>query len=169
MREACDLPLNAPVRAKGKGSEIPKEECGKMRLVELSDALSIISIGRNCEVVINASSIDVLWKRMAHPHPVSARQGEKKAFELFNKMVDMGLWVNRGATVKGYPRYCPVVKCRGDLKDIYVCDVNDGSMEYPEMVNREALKIYASSDARWKNNTAIRDLDNLFLLRIVGE
>ena len=79
-------------------------------------------------------------------------------------MLEMGIWVNHGATVKEYPCYCPVVKCRGDLEDIYVCDVNDGSMEYPEMVNREALKIYASSDARWNNNTAIRDLDNLFFV-----
>ena len=70
--------------------------------------------------------------------------------------------VNLGATVKGYPRYFPLAKCRGALKDIYVCEVNDGAMEYSAMVNREALEIYASSDDRRGNNTAIRDLDILF-------
>ena len=51
-----------------------------MRLVEISDALSIIAIDQNIEVVINESSLGVLWKRMAHPRPVCAQQGEKKAF-----------------------------------------------------------------------------------------
>ena len=60
-----------------------------MRLVELSDALSIIDIGQNCEVVITASILGTPMGGMAQPHPVCAKQGEKKAFGLFNKAIEM--------------------------------------------------------------------------------
>ena len=133
-----------------------------MRLVVLSGALSIIDIGQNFEVVINASILDTLWKRMAHPHPVCAQKGDQEAFGLFNLTIEMVEWANRGSTVKGFPCYCPVVKCRGDLKDIYVCEVNEWAMEYSDQVNREALKIYTPVGDRWENDTAIRDLDILF-------
>ena len=61
-REACDLPLKAPHRQRYNGSETPREECDEMRLVELSDALSILAIEQNFEVVMNESGVGALWR-----------------------------------------------------------------------------------------------------------
>ena len=57
--------------------------------------------------------------------------------------------VKHGVTIKGPPCYCPVIICEGTANDIYVCEVNDGELGYYEKVNREALKKYAASEARW--------------------
>ena len=73
--------------------------------------------------------------------------------------------VKHGVTIKGPPCYCPVIICEGTANDIYVCEVNDGELGYYEKVNREALKKYAASEVRWKNNTAVRDFDIRFSSR----
>ena len=104
---------------------------------------------------------------MAYPHPFCAPQGERKASEYFNKMMEKGLWIKHGLTVQGSACYCPAIICEGTMSDIYVCEVNDGELEYYEKVNREALEKYASSEDRWKNNTAIRDFDIRFLSRAI--
>ena len=91
--------------------------------------------------------------------------GEKKATEFFDKMLEKGLWIKHGVTVRGSSCYCPAMICEGTMRDIYVCEVNDGALGYYVKVNREALRIYAASEARWENNTALRDFEIVFLPR----
>ena len=120
MRAACGLSPAEPPRKRDNVGEIPRQECEYIRLVELSDALAIAAIEQNCEVVTNASSLGFLWKKISYPRPVSAPQGEKKASEFPNKMLEKGLWIKHGVTVKGPPCYCPVITCEGSMEDIYM-------------------------------------------------
>ena len=71
--------------------------------------------------------------------------------------MERGLWIKHGVTAKGHPCYCPAIMCEGAIGDIYVCEVNDGALEYNEKVNKKGLGKYAASEARWGNNTALRD------------
>ena len=75
---------------------------------------------------MNASIIGSIWKKMAYPHPFCAPQGERKASEYFNKMMEKGLWIKHGVAVMGFSRYFPEIICECTTKDIYVCEVKTG-------------------------------------------
>ena len=109
------------------------------------------------------SSLGVLWKKLAHPQPENAEQGEKSAMDLFGKMLGASLWIRHGATKKGYQCYCPVIRCTGSLDDVYTCSEDGSDSVYPERLNRKALERYSASEARWENNTIVRDYDSIFL------
>ena len=63
-------PAKGAPSERDKGSEIPRAECEKMRLADLSGAQAILDIEQNFAVVMNAPTLGALWKRMARAHPV---------------------------------------------------------------------------------------------------
>ena len=45
------------------------------------------------------------------------------------------------------------------MGDIYSCSSQGDELVCPEKVNREAIRKYAESDARWNNNDVLREYD----------
>ena len=162
MRRACGLDVECAKKdhRRPTASEILEKE--RERLVNLSDALAVLAIEQNVEVSMTPASLGALWKKLGRQHPVSEDQGVGVLTDLFQKMVDSGLWISHGFTQKGIQCYCPVIRCEGSLVDIYTCD-NDGSESiYPEIINKKALERYTESESRRSNNALLRDYDLFF-------
>ena len=82
-------------------------------------------------------------------------------------MISAMLWIGHGATAKGSKCYCPVLRCERALGDIYACSTQVGEMVCPEKVNREAIRKYAEGEARWSNNSILREYDWALLVGLV--
>ena len=62
-----------------------------------------------------------------------------------------------GAPKKGNELFCPVVRFSGSIEDVYL--YNDETCEplHQEMLNLKALRQYAKSEARRRNNSILRE------------
>ena len=157
IRKACNLnPLAHPLDLTSNAPEAYDEEEHR-RLVDLSDALSILAIDQNTEVALIPSSLGNLWKRLAHPHEAKAPQHEGASVEFSERMISGELRIAHGVTIKENKRYCHVLRCDRTLGDIYAISPKSAELVFPEKVNREAIRKYAESVARWNNNSILRE------------
>ena len=154
MRESCNL---SPHQLIASPDVIDPKATLLRRITELSDALAAEAISNNAEVIKTPSSLGALWKRLAAPNPVDAPQTAGADVANFELMIQEGLWKQHGHTQKGYSVYCPVLRCGGDIGAIYPHLDEGKEPVFPEMVNLNALRRYAESDARWQNSTILRD------------
>ena len=99
-----------------------------------------------------------LWKKLAAPHPVKAPQGGYEIYDAyFQQMLTSKLWVRHGVTKKGDELFCPVARFSWSIEDVYLYNNETCEPVHPEIPNRKALKKYAKSDARWRNNSIPRE------------
>ena len=75
----------------------------------------------------------------------------------FQQMLTTKLWVPHGVTKKGVELYCPVVRFGGSLEDVYLRNNESREPVHREIPNRKALQKYGKSEARWRNNSILRD------------
>ena len=158
IRQACNLNLVAPPLDLTSNAPWAYAEEERKRLVGPSDALSILAIDQNTEVVLNTSDLGNLRKRLARPREAKDPKYEGNSLEFSERMISVELWIAHGATTKGNKSYyCPVLRCERALGDIYSCIPQCGELVCPEKVNREEIRKYAESEARWSNNAILRE------------
>ena len=121
--------------------------------------MAAVAIEANAEVLQTSSSLDCMWKKLAHPHPVAAPQIKDAAKKHFDQMIQAGLWAKHGQTQKGNAVYCPVLRCNGSLRAIYGSADEEKEPISPEIANRAALQIYSASEAGRGNPAVLRDYD----------
>ena len=79
IRQACNLPLEAPpldLRSNAPGAY---DEAVKKTLIGHIDSLEILAIDQNTDVVMQTSGLWNLRKKLAHPHEAQAPQHEGAA------------------------------------------------------------------------------------------
>ena len=64
---------------------VDPDEARLKRLTEIIDAMDAVAIEANAEVLQTSPSLDCMWKKLAHPHPVAAPQIKGAAKKHFTR------------------------------------------------------------------------------------
>ena len=123
-------------------SHIAQEvDMGKLRLIDLCDALATVALEQNTDAHRIVTSLCFLRRELSAPHPERSPQWGYDVYAAYSQqMTKSKLWVSHGVTKQGAELFPPFARLNGSVGEVYLYNNETLEPVRREIPNRMELR-----------------------------